>query len=189
MSPPRHIAIVMDGNGRWAQMRGYPRIYGHVRGCRRVRAVVEEAQRQGVQALTLFAFSTENWNRPEAERSALWKLLKKYLVRELGELRRQNIRLQIIGELGRLDSDLQQIIATAEAHLAHNTGLRLSFAVSYGGRSEILRASRLMAEDCLQGRIQTSMIDEEVFGRYLLTAQLEEYGEVDLFIRTSGKSA
>src|ERR1700704_1702487 len=101
---PNHIAIIMDGNGRWAQRRGHPRVFGHVRGSKRVNAVVKEANRLGVKALTLYAFSTENWTRPESERRVLWKLLKKYLIRDAEELQRQNIRLRVIGELDRLDS-------------------------------------------------------------------------------------
>src|SRR5689334_267212 len=104
---PKHVAIIMDGNGRWAQRRARPRVFGHVRGSSRVKGVVKEANRLGIQALTLYAFSTENWSRPENERKVLWKLLKKYLTRDANELHRQNVRLRVIGEVERLESDVQ----------------------------------------------------------------------------------
>ena len=149
---PNHIAIIMDGNGRWAQRRGYPRVFGHVRGSKRVKAVVNEASRLGIKALTLYAFSTENWARPESERRVLWQLLKKYLVRDTEELHRQNIRLRVIGEIDRLDEDVRSVLDPALARLADNTGLQLTFALSYGSRRELVHAAQLFAEDCVAGR-------------------------------------
>lgn len=134
----------MDGNGRWAQRRHHPRMYGHVRGSSRVKPIVREADRLGVRALTLYAFSTENWNRPDAERRVLWRLLKKYLMREVAELNRQNVRLHVIGEIERLDADVREALDAAVARLSGNTGLQLTFALSYGSRRELARAARLL---------------------------------------------
>jgi undecaprenyl diphosphate synthase len=185
---PKHVAIVMDGNGRWAQGRRHPRVFGHVRGSSRVKEVVREANRLGVKALTLYAFSTENWLRPENERRVLWQLLKKYLTRDLNELHRENIKLRVIGEMDRLDADLRSVLDAALEKLSKNTGLQLTFALSYGSRSEIARASRLFAEDCVAGRVHPSaMNDENFLSRYLWTSDLGELGDVDLFIRTSGE--
>lgn len=177
----------MDGNGRWAQRRGHPRVFGHVRGSSRVRGIVEEANRLGVSALTLYAFSTENWSRPESERKVLWKLLKKFLVRDADELFRQNVQLRVIGEVERLDSDVKAVLDPVLKRLSTNTGLQLTFALSYGARTELVRASRLFAEDCLAGRRQPGHMSEELMEKYLWTEQFGECSAVDLFIRTSGE--
>ncbi|MEO5970409.1 MAG: polyprenyl diphosphate synthase [Bdellovibrionia bacterium] len=185
---PKHIAIVMDGNGRWAQGRGHPRVFGHVRGSSRVKEVVKEANRLGIKALTLYAFSTENWLRPENERRVLWKLLKKYLIRDADELHSENIKLRVIGEVDRLDVDVRSVLDPALEKLSKNTGLQLTFALSYGSRREIARATRLFAEDCMAGRaLPSAMEDENFLNRYLWTSDLGELGDVDLFIRTSGE--
>lgn len=184
---PKHIAIVMDGNGRWAERRGRPRFAGHIRGSRRVKEVVKEASRLGVKALTLYAFSTENWARPEYERSVLWSLLKKYLTREINELDRENVRLRVIGEVERLPKDLQAILEHSIARLSKNTGLQLTFALSYGGRRELTRAAQLFAEDCLSGRAHPSMMNEKTLEKYFWNADLDSLADVDLFIRTSGE--
>ena len=154
MSPliPRHVAIIMDGNGRWAQRKGRPRVFGHIRGCGRVKPVVREADRLGVKALTLYAFSTENWSRPEAELSVLWRLLKKYLIREADELHRRNVRFRAIGELERLSPDVREVVDQTMERLEGNTGLQLTFAISYGSRRELARAARLFAEDVQAGK-------------------------------------
>lgn len=177
----------MDGNGRWAKRRRHPRVYGHIRGSTRVKGVVREANRLGVQALTLYAFSTENWSRPESERSVLWRLLKKYLIRDIDELDRENVRLRVIGETDRLDSDIQMVLDTAIKRLSKNTGILLTFALSYGSRRELARAAQLFAVDCLSGRTKPEQMSEEVLSRYLWTADLGPHAEVDLFIRTSGE--
>jgi undecaprenyl diphosphate synthase len=184
---PRHVAIIMDGNGRWAQRRRHPRVYGHVRGSSRVKPIVREADRLGIRALTLYAFSTENWSRPETELGVLWRLLKKYLVREIDELDRQNVRLHVIGEVERLAPDVREELDRAMSRLAGNTGLQLTFAVSYGSRRELARAAKLFAADCVAGRHKPEDLTEELMGTYLWTASLGELGDVDLVIRTSGE--
>ena len=184
---PHHIAIVMDGNGRWAQRRGHSRIFGHVRGSSRIKAVVREASQFGVRALTLYAFSTENWSRPESEVQVLWRLLKKFLIREVDELHRQNVRLQVIGEVERLDSDVRALLDVACEKLSHNTGLTLTFALSYGARRELVRAAKAFAEDCVAGRQKPDALDEAGMQNYLWTSSLGEFSDVDLFIRTSGE--
>ncbi|MCM2277080.1 MAG: isoprenyl transferase [Oligoflexia bacterium] len=184
---PHHIAIIMDGNGRWAQRRGHSRVFGHVRGSSRVKGIVREADRLGVRALTLYAFSTENWNRPPTELKVLWRLLKKYLQREVAELDRENVRFRVIGELDRLDTDVREVIDSAVERLSGNSGLQLTFALSYGARRELCRAARLFAEDCESGRRHASEMNEELFRQYLWTAELGELDSVDLVIRTSGE--
>jgi undecaprenyl diphosphate synthase len=186
---PKHIAIIMDGNGRWADRRGHRRVFGHIRGARQIKAVVREADRLGVKALTLYAFSTENWNRPEAELQVLWSLLKKYLEREVEELHRNEVRLRIIGEVERLSPDLRKVIETAVNHLSANTGLQLTFAISYGARCELARAAKLFAEDCISGKVEPQQMNEQFLRQYLWTSGLEKAGldNVDLVIRTSGE--
>ena len=187
MTVPRHVAIIMDGNGRWAQRRRHPRVYGHVRGSSRVKSITREAARLGVKALTLYAFSTENWSRPDAELKVLWKILKKYLLREVEELHRENVRLHVIGEMDRLDKDVREVLDSSIARLAGNTGLQLTFAVSYGSRSELVRAARLFAEDCMNGSRKPGEMSEALMAQYLWTSALGELAEVDLVIRTSGE--
>jgi len=184
---PRHIAIVMDGNGRWAESRMHRRIFGHIRGATRIRPIVEEASRLGVSALTFFAFSTENWNRPEAEREVLWKLLKKFLKKEEETLKKNNICFRVLGEIDRLGGDVRSVLAPAMHRLSKNTGLKLNFAVSYGSRRELARAARLFAEDCLKGKAHPSDMTEAFFSKYLWTADLNELSDVDLVVRTSGE--
>ena len=184
---PNHIAIVMDGNGRWAQKRGYPRVFGHIRGSARVRSIVRAASHLGVKALTLYAFSTENWSRPEGERSVLWRLLKKHLIREANELHQQNVRLKVIGEIERLDHDVQEAIRSVVDQLKDNTGLQLTFAISYGSRRELVRAAQLFSQECLNQLHAPSDLNEVLFEKYLWTASLGDLAEVDLFIRTSGE--
>ena len=184
---PHHIAIIMDGNGRWAERRGHPRVFGHVRGSARVKAVVKEANRLGVKALTLYAFSTENWSRPEAEKRTLWRLLKKYLIRDAEELHQTNVRLCVIGEIEKLEEELQQNLKSMIEKLSKNTGMQLTFAISYGSRRELVRAARLFAEDCVAGRTQPEFMTEELMQEYLWTSHFGALSEVDLFIRTSGE--
>ena len=184
---PQHIAIIMDGNGRWAQRRGHARVFGHVRGSSRVSAVVREADRMGVKALTLYAFSTENWGRPEAELKSLWKILKKFLRREVQEMARNNVRFRVIGEIDRLSPDVRAEIDLAVSRLKDCTGLQLTFAVSYGSRREITSAARRFAEDCILGKRRPDEMNEELMSQYLWTSELGELAEVDLVIRTSGE--
>jgi undecaprenyl diphosphate synthase len=188
---PKHIAIIMDGNGRWAQRRHRPRVFGHIRGASRIGSVVREADRLGVKALTLYAFSTENWSRPEDEKSVLWKLLIKFLKREEDELARNNVRLRVIGEVDRLGPEVRKALDPALARLAGNTGLQLTFAVSYGSRREILRAAEAFARDCAAGKRNPAELagpnGDTVFERYLWTGDLAELADVDLVVRTSGE--
>lgn len=186
-SVPRHVAIIMDGNGRWARRRGYPRVYGHVRGSSRVKAIVREADRLGIEALTLFAFSTENWTRPESELSVLWTILKKYLKREIEELDRNNVRLRIYGEIERLAPDVRHVVDGAVKRLSKNTGMQLGFAISYGARREIARAAQLFADDCVRGIRKPGDLTEDLLESYLWTAELGKLADVDLVIRTSGE--
>jgi len=188
---PKHIAIIMDGNGRWAQRRHHPRVFGHIRGASRISKIVREADRLGVRALTLYAFSTENWTRPEDEKSTLWKLLIKFLKREEAGLARHNVRLRVIGEVDRLNADVRAVLDPAIARLAGNTGLQLTFAVSYGSRREILRAAEAFAHDCAAGIRKPAELagpdGDTIFERYLWTGDLAELADVDLVIRTSGE--
>ena len=183
MPVPAHIAIVMDGNGRWAEARGEPRTAGHRAGIEPVRATIRECARLGVGALTLFAFSSENWRRPETEVSTLMAIFMDALDREVEELHVNQVRLRVIGNRQRLSVRLQQRIAEAEALTADNTGLKLQVAVSYGGRWDVLEAARRLAEQAASGALRPSEIDEERFAREL---QLADLPDPDLFIRTGG---
>jgi undecaprenyl diphosphate synthase len=180
---PEHIAIVMDGNGRWAEARGEPRTLGHRAGIEPVRVTIRECSRLGVGALTLFAFSSENWRRPETEVSTLMAIFMDALDREVEELHANQVRLRVIGNRQRLSVRLQQRIAAAEALTADNTGLKLQVAVSYGGRWDVLEAARRLAEQAASGALRPSEIDEERFAREL---QLADLPDPDLFIRTGG---
>ena len=184
---PKHVAIVMDGNGRWSQKRGHPRVFGHVRGATRVKGVVEAALELGIQSLTLYAFSTENWSRPEQEKRVLWQLLKKYLIRHTQDLQKENIRLNVIGEWERLSSDVREILDSSIQKLSKNNRLHLNFALSYGSKSEIIRASQKFAQDCVLGLRQPQELTPELMEHYLWTSVLGPLAQVDLFIRTSGE--
>lgn len=186
-TPPKHVAIIMDGNGRWAEKRHHPRVFGHVRGSSRIREIVRAADQAGVKALTLYAFSTENWSRPEGELKVLWKLLKKYLARESDELARENVRLRVIGQGDRLSADIREVLDATIERLKGNTGLQLTFAISYGSRTELARAARLFAEDCAKGVRKPEDMNEALMSRYLWNADLGELSDVDLVIRTSGE--
>jgi undecaprenyl diphosphate synthase len=187
---PKHVAIIMDGNGRWAERRGHPRVFGHIRGSSRIKPIVKEANRLGIKALTLFAFSTENWSRPEQELGVLWKLLKKYLQKERDELNRENVKLNVIGETEKLSSDIHAVLSPTLELLSQNTGLTLTFALSYGSRKELARAAQLFAEDCLKGiRKPSDIVDQgpELMSHYLWTQSMGNLSDVDLVIRTSGE--
>ncbi len=181
---PRHVAIIMDGNGRWALERGLPRVEGHRQGIQSVREVVTVAVCLGIPYVTLYAFSMENWRRPQAEIQALMRLLQYYLWRELPELQRRNIRLRAIGKLTALPRRVQQVLRRAVEATAANTGLTLTLALSYSGRWDILRAVQLIAIDVRRGKLSPEDITEERFASYLLTHDLPE---PDLIIRTSGE--
>ena len=182
--PPRHVAIIMDGNGRWAKSRGLPRTAGHKRGADAVRRTVEAARELGVSYLTLYAFSSENWKRPAGEVTDLMGLLRLYLRNEIANLNKNGVRLRIIGDRGRLGPDTVALVQDAESKTASNTALTLVLALSYGGRQEIIEAARAIALDVAAGRIDASAIDEEAFSRNLYTMDIPD---PDLLIRTSGE--
>jgi undecaprenyl diphosphate synthase len=182
--PPAHVAIIMDGNGRWAEARGLPRIAGHRHGAEAVRRTVEAAGEFGIAYLTLFGFSSENWKRPVGEVDDLMGLLRHYLRREIAELHRNGVRLRVIGDRARLPPDIVTLISNAEALTADNKGLCLTVALSYGGRAEIVRAARAVAELAKAGTLAPEAIDERLFARHLLTADMPD---PDLVIRTSGE--
>jgi len=184
VSIPRHIAIIMDGNGRWAQQRRRPRLIGHRAGARAVRTCVEFCLDRGVGALTLFAFSSENWNRPAEEVGGLMKLFLGALEREVDELHRLGVRLRFIGERARFDAPLQARMQAAEALTAGNARLSLNIAASYGGRQDIASAARALAEDVAAGRLRPEQIDEDALGARMALADLPA---PDLFIRTGGE--
>jgi undecaprenyl diphosphate synthase len=181
---PRHIAVIMDGNGRWAKRRGKPRIFGHREGAGSVRTIVDTCARLEVAAITLYAFSTENWKRPKAEISGLMQMLKRYLKSELEEAHRNNVRFQAIGKIDGLATDVQKQIAHGMSETAHNTGMVLSVALNYGGRAEIVHACRLAAKDVLDRGESVESLGEADIERNLYTRGLPE---VDLLIRTSGE--
>ncbi len=180
---PRHVAIIMDGNGRWAQQRGKMRVFGHKAGVHAVRNAVSFASRLGLSALTLFAFSSENWRRPESEVNALMELFIHVVGGEAKKLHKSNIQLRIIGERSRFSERLQQKVAEAEALTANNTGLVLNVAANYGGRWDITQAALSMAQALQRGELTVEQIGEETLGRYLSTQGLPD---VDLMIRTGG---
>ncbi len=177
----------MDGNGRWARARGYPRFYGHIRGATRVKEIVRASRERGIRALTLYAFSTENWRRPEAELEVLWKILRKYLKREVAELKKQGIRLHVIGEFERLPPDAVRELKQAIEELSGGDRMDLTFALSYGSRSEIVQAVRTIAERVGSGTLEPRAITEETVSESLWTASIGHDGDVDLLIRTSGE--
>ena len=177
---PAHIAVIMDGNGRWAAQRHLPRVEGHRAGIDSVRETVEGSARLGIQVLTLYAFSVENWKRPAAEVSTLMMLLKRYLRSELNTLLRNNIRFKVVGRMEDLARDVQQELRDAEQRTASNTGMQFNIALNYGGRAEIVEAARRMAAD----RVAPDDIDEARFASYLYTAGQPD---PDLLIRTSGE--
>jgi len=181
---PRHVAIIMDGNGRWAKERDLPRVEGHRAGITAVREAVETAARTGLGALTLYAFSVENWKRPAAEIDALMELLKEYLGRELPTLLRHSIRFTAIGRLEGLPEDVQSDIRDATMATAGNTGMRFVIALNYGGRSELVDAMHGAMGDIRSGKLAADEFDEHKLAEYLYTRDLPE---LDLLIRTSGE--
>jgi undecaprenyl diphosphate synthase len=181
---PRHIAIIMDGNGRWAQRRGLPRIVGHRRGIQSVRAVVEEGCRLGLEQLTLYCFSVENWKRPDRELRFLMRLLRHFLVVERAELMDQNVQVRMLGRREGLPEEVLAEFDRTAAMTVENTGMILCLAVNYGGRTEIGDAARRLAEDVREGRLDPSQVDEGLFASYLYTAGMSD---PDLLIRTAGE--
>lgn len=181
---PHHIAIIMDGNGRWAVQRGMPRPTGHRAGVKSVRRVVEGCRHRGIQALTLFAFSSENWQRPRTEVNLLMDLFISTLKREVKDLHRNGVQVSFIGDREPFNPKLRRLMDETEVLTGENTGLKLAIAVNYGGRWDISNAARLLAEKVAAGTLQPEDIDPELFGQYVSLAGLPE---PDLFIRTGGE--
>mgnify|MGYP002771350571 FL=1 len=181
---PQHIAIILDGNGRWAKAKGMPRNYGHTAGARNVETVCQAAHDLGVKYVTMYAFSTENWNRPEGEVEALMKLLESYLKNCIKTADKNNMRVRVIGDTTRLSERFQERIRELEAASAKNDGLNLQIAINYGSRDEMTRAMRRMSEDVAARKRKPEEITESVFEEYLDTAGIPD---PDLLIRTSGE--
>lgn len=181
---PRHVAIVMDGNGRWARARHRPRSFGHNAGRKAVRAAIESCMREGIEALTLFAFSSENWQRPQDEVGALMALFVRALDKEVDELHGHGVRLRFIGDLGAFDEALRQRMQAAMARTAGNRRLQVNIAVNYGGRWDIVQAARQAALAVARGELDPRGIDEAMLGQWMSLAELPP---LDLFIRTGGE--
>ena len=184
---PRHVAIIMDGNGRWAQRRGMPRSFGHKAGVEALREIIRHSDHLGIETLTIYAFSTENWKRSAEEVGALMGLLLEYFTKELDELHRENVRIRILGDISDMPAGLerqQQALYNAMDRTKENTGLKLNIALNYGGRQEIVAAAKKLAQLAAAGEINPDEIDMEMFASKLYTAGLPE---VDFMIRTSGE--
>lgn len=184
MNVPQHIAIILDGNGRWAKAKGMPRNYGHAQGSKNVEKICEEAWRMGIKYLTVYAFSTENWSRPENEVAALMKLLRNYMKTCLKTAAKNDMKIRVIGDIEPLDDDIKSRIRELEAATTDNGGLNFTIALNYGSRDELTRAAQKMAKDCAEGKIKAKEIDESVFETYLDTHGIPD---PDMMIRTSGE--
>ena len=184
MKIPAHIAIILDGNGRWAKAKGMPRNYGHAQGSKNVERICEEAYRMGVKYLTVYAFSTENWNRPKDEVDALMKLLRNYTKTCLKTAAKNDMKVRVIGDKTGLDEDIRNRIAELEEATKDNGGLNFQIALNYGSRDEIVRAVRRVSEDVKEGKVKPEDIDEKMFETYLDTHGIPD---PDLMIRTSGE--
>ena len=181
---PRHVAIIMDGNGRWAQLRGRPRTYGHIKGTRVAKKIITACVEKGLENLTLYAFSSENWLRPKPEFNFLMNLLQRYLKRETANLVKQNIRFHVIGDVSRLPEGVIKAVTYATQATAQNTGMNLIFALSYGSRQEITQAMKKLAQRVQENELLPEEIDESLIHSHLSTAQ---WPDPDLIIRTSGE--
>ncbi|MCW2236721.1 isoprenyl transferase [Azospirillum canadense] len=184
LRPPAHVAVIMDGNGRWAKARGLPRTAGHKKGVDAVRRTVEAAGDLGIGYLTIFSFSSENWRRPEEEVTDLMQLLRFYLRSEIADLHRNGVRLRVIGDRARLSADINRLIDNAESLTKDNRKLTLVVALSYGSRQEMTLAARRLAEEVKAGTLDPQDIDEELFSSRLFTADIPD---PDLIVRTSGE--
>ena len=178
---PNHVAIILDGNGRWAKAKGMPRNYGHVQGAKTVEVICEEAYKMGIQYLTVYAFSTENWNRPQDEVDALMKLLRNYMANCLKTAEKNRMCVRVLGDKTRLDEDIRTRIAELEEATKNNDGLHFQIAINYGGRDEIVRATRKLAESIAAGKLAPEQIDESTINSLLDTAGIPD---PDLLIRT-----
>lgn len=184
MKVPQHIAIILDGNGRWAKKKGMPRNYGHVQGSKNVERICEAAYKMGVKYLTVYAFSTENWNRPDSEVQALMKLLRNYMKTCLKTAEKNRMRVRVIGDKTGLDDDIRKRIDELEKASDKNDGLNFQIAINYGSRDEMVRAMRKMAADVKSGKVEPESIDASLFETYLDTHDIPD---PDLLIRTSGE--
>ncbi|SEA57238.1 undecaprenyl diphosphate synthase [Arachidicoccus rhizosphaerae] len=182
---PRHVAIIMDGNGRWAQQKGEDRLYGHYHGVQSVRTVTEVATELGIEYLTLYAFSTENWDRPSQEVAGLMQLLIQTVRKEVPDLNKNNVRLHVIGDMEMLPEDARQEMQEALEETAANTGVQLILALSYSSRWELTRAARLIAQDVQAGKLSAEKIGKDTLAQYLTTAP---YPDPELMIRTGGEN-
>ena len=184
MNVPQHVAIILDGNGRWAKSKGMPRNYGHVQGSKNVERICEEAWRLGIKYLTVYAFSTENWNRPQDEVDALMNLLRRYMKTCLTTAAKNDMKVRVIGDITRLDEDIRSRILELEEATKNNGGLNFQIAINYGSRDEIVRGIRRLAQDCVDNKQDPAEITEAVIERYLDTHGIPD---PDLLIRTSGE--
>ena len=184
MNVPQHVAIILDGNGRWAKSKGMPRNYGHAQGSKNVERICEEAWRMGIKYLTVYAFSTENWSRPESEVSALRTLLRNYMTTCLKTAAQNDMKIRVIGDITPLDDDIKKRIRELEEATVNNGGLNFTIALNYGSRDEMARAAKKLAKDCVDGKVDPEQIDESVFASYLDTREIPD---PDLLIRTSGE--
>ena len=184
MNIPQHVAIILDGNGRWAKSKGMPRNYGHMEGAKTVEKICEEAWKMGIKYLTVYAFSTENWKRPREEVDALMKILRNYMKSCLKTAAKNNMVVRVIGDKTGLDDDIQEKIDELEMASANNSGLNFQIAINYGSRDEIVRSVRKIMEDVKSGKIEADQMDEAMFDSYLDTAGIPS---PDLLIRTSGE--
>ena len=184
MKIPQHVAIILDGNGRWAKSKGMPRTYGHMQGAKNVEVICEEAYNMGIKYLTVYAFSTENWNRPQDEVDALMKLLRNYMKTCLKTAKKNNMRVRVIGDKTRLDEDIRTKIAELEDATKDYDGLSFQIAINYGSRDEMRRAITALAKDCVDGKVNPDDISEAMFDSYLDTHDIPD---PDLMIRTSGE--
>ena len=184
MNVPQHIAIILDGNGRWAKAKGMPRNYGHAQGSKNVEKICEDADALGIKYLTVYAFSTENWNRPQDEVDALMNLLRRYMKTCLTTAAKNDMKVRVIGDITRLDEDIQKRILELEEATKNNSGLNFQIAINYGSRDEMVRAMRKMTKDCADGKFAPEEITEELFEGYLDTHGIPD---PDLLIRTSGE--
>ena len=184
MNVPQHVAIILDGNGRWAKSKGMPRNYGHAQGSKNVERICEEAWRMGIKYLTVYAFSTENWNRPKSEVDALMKLLRNYMKTCLKTAEKNDMKIRVIGDIKALDEDIKKRIIELEEASKNNNGLNFTIAINYGSRDEMIRAVKRLAQDCVDGKIRVEEISDPVYESYLDTHGIPD---PDLLIRTSGE--
>lgn len=184
MNVPQHVAIILDGNGRWAKSKGMPRNYGHAQGSKNVERICEDAWRMGIKYLTVYAFSTENWSRPKSEVDALMKLLRNYMKTCLKTAEKNDMKIRVIGDITPLDEDIKRRIHELEEASRNNDGLNFTIALNYGSRDEIIRAVKRLAQDCVDQKVKPEEIDEKLYASYLDTCELPD---PDLLIRTSGE--